>query len=251
MKIYQSKAKWARQQCFTEALAEFKASGKGKQEKSRAMTKTMSELKLNASLQKSNAQKYMPRFMKVATRAAKAEKMVVESTDTFGKIVQERQWAVVTPGQRMLVDDNGPSSSSDGVMAPSGFSDGGRHDFVLLKEPEVVVVGPNSGEDPAIARRRNEAAGDAKELVRAALDYEAEAFRKNRDSFTKTADPRGMRKAVSYEDRLLVDEVTEEVYPGRKRHISLYGRIWYTPHTNQVLTTKITQHINCSVECLL
>ena len=163
MKIYQSKTKYAKNQCFTQALAEFKAS----------MTKTMSELKkaLNANLQKSNVQKYLLRFMKVATRSAKAEKMVVESIDAFEKTVQERQWAVVTPGQPMLVDDNGASSSSDGVMAaPSGFSDGGpdasssdgvmapsgcSRDFVLLKEPEVVVVGPNSGEDAAIARRRN------------------------------------------------------------------------------------------------
>ena len=41
MKIYQSKTKYAKNQCFTQALAEFKASDKGKQEKSRAMTKTM------------------------------------------------------------------------------------------------------------------------------------------------------------------------------------------------------------------
>ena len=134
--------------------------------------------------------------------------------------------------------------------ATIGASIGAGDSYGAVRE----LVGPNSrsGEDPAIAMRRNMAASDAGEFVRNAFDYAAEVNKKNRNSFMKTADVKGMRKAASYEEKLLVDEITEEVYPGRKRHnISLYGRIWYTPHTHQVLTTKITQHINCSVECLL
>ena len=82
------------------------------------------------------------------------------------------------------------------------------------------VVGPNSGEDAAAIARR-EAAGDAKDLVMAAFDYEAKASRKNRDSFMQHEDPKGMRKGLSYEDRLFVDEKNQEVYPGRKRLLSM------------------------------
>ena len=114
------------------------------------------------------------------------------------------------------------ASSSSATAAQSGFSDGGPNasssdggcssDFVFLKEPEVEPVGPNSGEDPAIARSRNMAADNAREFVRDAFDYSDEAHKKNRDSFMKTADPEGMRKAVSYEDRVLVDKKDKQVY---------------------------------------
>ena len=222
----------------------------------------MSQLKaaMNNHLRQANVMSFMSDFMKRATRAAKAEQDVKWSVEIYDKAVQRRKRPKITHGQPMLVDAGGASSSSDGVMAaPSGFSNdasssGGCHEFVLVNKPDVELLGPNSGEDAAAiaqaiddAKKRVE---DAKKRVEEAFDLEAKAMRKNRDSFNQHDDTYRMRKAVSYEDRLVINEETKEVYPGRKRHnISLYGRIWYTPHTHQVLKTKMTLIVVWSVCC--
>ena len=202
LKIYRSKKKYAAKCAFGEALGEFKASGEGKQTKSRIMKKRILELKeaINRHLRRSNVQKFLLDFMKTARRAALAEKKVTESVEIFEKTVQKQQWHCV-----------------------GDSSDGGRSsDFVFLKEPEVEPVGPNSGEDTAFARNRNEVASDAKVLVRDAFDYDRKAFKRNCDSFANTGNPRKMRKAVSYEDRLLVDKLDGEVYPGRGENDIIY-----------------------------
>ena len=179
----------------------------------------MSELKraVNVHVRNSTVQKDLTGFMKTVARSANAEQGVIQAVNTFQNIVQDQQWAMVTTETPTL-----GASSSSATAAQSGFSDGGPNasssdggcsgDFVFLKEPDVEPVGPNSGEDPAIARRKNMAASDAAEFVRDALDYAAEVNKKNRNSFKKTADPEGMRKAMSYEDRVVVGKKESEVY---------------------------------------
>ena len=192
-------------------LGEFKKNkSDGKQDKARAMTSNMSQLKraMNDHMRNSTVQKDLIGFMKVVARCANSEQVVTQAVDTYGQIVQNRQWQMVSSSSaeaaQSRFSDGGPNASS---------SDGGcSGDFVFLKEPDVEPVGPNSGEDPAIARRKNMAASDAAEFVRDALDYAAEVNKKNRNSFKKTADPEGMRKAMSYEDRVVVGKKESEVY---------------------------------------
>ena len=183
-----SKKRYAANCAFGEALGEFKASGEGKQTKSRIMKKRISELKeaLNQHLRSSTVQKFLVRFMQTAHRSAMAEKKITESVEIFEKSGQKQQWHCV-------------GDSSDG---------GHSSDFVFVKEPEVEPV----GEDTAFA---NEVASDAKVLARDAFDYERKALKRNCDSFENTGNPSKMRKAVSYEDRLLVDRRDGEVYRGR------------------------------------
>ena len=175
-----------------------------------AIAEWISEFKqaLKTHWRSANVQQNFDGFLQKAARAAEAEQMVEEAVDKFRETVL--QWAVVTTCQ----SDGGPNASSS--------NDGRGSDFVFLEEPVVAAAGPNSFEDAAIARKRNEAADDAKLRVRAAFDYEEEAFKENRDSFMKTADPQLKLQAASCEDRVLVDQVIDEVYPGRKRHKSLW-----------------------------
>ena len=121
----QSKPKYARQKSFQENLSEFKASKKGKRERSQDMTNRLRLSALRAAfndhLRKSNVMKNLVDFMKIA---AEAEQNVTDAEDIFENTVtvQRRQWATITPGKPPWVDANGASSSSDGVMAaPSGF----------------------------------------------------------------------------------------------------------------------------------
>ena len=221
----QSKPKYTRQKSFTENLSAFKASKKGKRERSQDLTSRLRLSTLTAAfndhLGKSNVMKTLVDFMKIA---AEAEQNVTDAEDIFDNTVtvQRRQFAtIIMPGKPPWVDANGASSSSDGVMAaPRGR--GFRYSSLPFPDASSCcsVVGPNSGEDAAAIARR-EAAGDAK---MAAFDYEADASRKNRDSFTQHEDPKGMRKGLyyeAYEDRLFVDEKNQEVYPGRKRLLSM------------------------------
>ena len=170
-----------------------------------AIAEWISEFKqaLKTHWRSANVQQNFDGFLQKAARAAEAEQMVEEAVDIFRETVLQ-------------------SCQSDG--SPNA-SDGRDNDFVFLESEEPVVAA-----DAAIARKRNEAADDAKLRVRAAFDYKEEAFKENRDSFMKTADPQLKLQAASCEDRVLVDQVIDEVYPGRKRHKSLCQNLVHASH---------------------